>query len=105
MAWATTDDVREQWADAQLIDDPLLQKLIDAAHPVCETYAPSLGAGAPVPPNYVQAEILQVRSVYSAGQRDGDVLGFGDGFAVRVRPLGEDVKLLLRPRRGKPVVR
>lgn len=104
MTWATLDDVRKDWADAPL-DDELLQRKLDAAHEQLLAYAPTLADGAPVPQRYVEAEVLQVRALWQAQERDGDVIGYGDGFAVRVRPLNQDVKSLLRPRRGKPIVR
>lgn len=104
MPWATIDQVRDRWADAPL-DDDMLTSMLDAAHEQCTAYAPVLAAGAPIPARYLEAEVLQVRALGQSQDRDGDVLGFGDGFAVRVRPLGEDVKSLLRPRRAVPRVR
>lgn len=102
--WATLEDVREDWSDAPL-DDDRLQRKLDTAHEQCLAYAPVLAADAPVPAGYVEAEIVQTRENWNAGQREGDVIGYGDGFAIRVRPLGQDVKSMLRPRRGRPVVR
>lgn len=101
MAYATIDQVRDRWPDAPL-DDVLLTSMLDAAHDQIVAYAPALDAGATVPAGYVEAEVLQVRAIGAAQLRTDDVLGFGDGFAVRVRPLGEDVKALLRPRRAVP---
>lgn len=103
-SWATLGQVHARWADAPM-DAELLGQMLDAAHEQVSTYAPVLPEGAPVPQRYIEAEVLQVRALGQSQDRDGDVLGFGDGFAVRVRPLGEDVKALLRPRRGKPYVR
>lgn len=102
--WAAVDDVRARWEDAPL-DDEVLESMLEAAHEQCVAYAPALAADAPVPRRYVEAEVIQVRALYQAQERDGDVIGYGDGYAVRVRPLGQDVKSLLRPRRGVPVVR
>lgn len=105
MTWATIDQVRERWADAPM-DDELLEAMLEAAHEQCVIYAPTLAEDDPVPFRYIEGECLQVRALGQAQERDGDVLGFGaEGFAVRVRPLGQDVKQLLRPKRGKPVVR
>jgi hypothetical protein len=102
--WATVVDVRARWADAPLADD-VLASMLAAAHVQCLAYAPTLAVGAPVPANYLEAEVIQVRALYQAQERDGDVIGYGgDGYAVRVRPLGQDVKSLLRPRRGVPVI-
>lgn len=104
MAWATLDQVRDRWADAPL-NDELVTEMLEAAHEQVAAYAPTLAEGTPIPQRYIEAEILQLRALGQSQQREGDVLGFGDGFAVRVRPLGEDVKALLRPRRGKPRLR
>lgn len=105
MTWAEVTDVRDRWADAPL-DDDLLGSLLDAAHEQLVAYAPVLPEDAAVPARYLEAEVLQVRALWQAQERDGDVLGFGEaGYAVRVRPLGQDVRSLLRPRRGRLVVR
>lgn len=104
MTWATVDDVRARWADAPL-DDDLVQSMLDAAHEQCVAFAPALAEDADVPARYLEAEVIQVRNLYNAQERDGDVIGYGDGYAVRVRPLGQDVKSLLRPQRGVPVIR
>lgn len=103
MAWITLDEVRDRWADAPL-NDELLEQMLGAVHEQLVAYAPDLAEGEPVPDRYREAEALQLRALGSAQQRDNDIVGFGDGFAVRVRPLGEEVKALLRPRRGKPVL-
>lgn len=104
VTWADVEDVRARWEDAPL-DDDVLESMLDAAHEQCAAYAPALAADATVPRRYVEAEVLQVKALYQAQERDGDVIGYGDGYAVRVRPLGQDVKSLLRPRRGVPVIR
>jgi hypothetical protein len=103
VTWATLDDVRARWADAPL-DDDLLGDMILAAHEQVVEYAPTLDDLAPIPQRYIEAEALQTRALGQAQDRDGDVIGFGDGFAVRVRPLGAEVRSLLRPKRGKPTI-
>lgn len=104
MVWADLDDVRNGWEDAPL-DDVLLQSMLDAAQEQCETYAPVLSDPLAVPERYKRAVVLQTRAQWVASERDGDVIGYGDGFAVRVRPLGQDVKSLLRPPNPRPVPR
>lgn len=105
MTWNTLPQVRAGWDDAPL-DDDLLGRLLQAAHEQVEAYAPELPAGAQVPARYAEAEALQVRALWQAHEREGDVIGFGEsGYAVRVRPLGSEVRGLLRPRRGVPVIR
>jgi hypothetical protein len=102
--WATLEDVRARWADAPL-DDNLLGDMILAAHEQLLAYAPTpLPEDDAIPQRYVEAEALQTRALGQAQDRDGDVIGFGDGFAVRVRPLGAEVRSLIRPRAGRPVI-
>lgn len=99
MAWVTLDEVRAQFPDAPL-DDDVLTMMVNTAHEQVSTYAPPLPVidpPAPAPDNYRQAEIHQVIALWQNGQRDGDVIGFGDGFAVRARPLSAGIKAMLRP--------
>lgn len=106
-AWASAEEARAIWPDAPTggpDEDALLERLLDTAQEVCEAYAPDLATGAPVPARYREAVIQQARAVWSNMERDGDVIGFGDDYAVRVRPLEPSVKLLLRPQTGKPVI-
>lgn len=102
--WATREDVRARWADAPT-DDDVLQSMLDAALDQVAAYAPTLVDPEVVPTRYLEAAVLQTRALWYAQERDGDVLGYGDGYAVRVRPLGQDVKSLLRPARAVPVIR
>lgn len=105
MAWVTLEQIRDRWADAPDMDDVLLNEYVQAAQEACEAYAPTLPAGATVPAGWREAVVLQTRAIAQAYVRDGDVVGFGEsGFAVRVRPLGAEVKALLRPRRAVPVI-
>jgi hypothetical protein len=105
--WATPEDARAIWPDAPTgtpAEDDLLDRLLAAAQEVCEAYAPALADVDPVPARYTEAVCQQARAIWSNFERDGDVIGFGDDFAVRVRPLEPSVKLLLRPQTGRPVL-
>lgn len=55
-----------------------------------------------VPARYKQAVVQQARETWTNGNRDGDVLGFDGDYAIRVRPLADSVKQLLRPQRAVP---
>lgn len=106
MSLATLVDARLLWPDADTLSDELLQQLLDVATERCEAYLPeTLLDPYPVviPLPWSTACILDARDVWTASRRDGDVIGF-DTYAVRVRPLSDTVKGLLRPRRGRPLV-
>lgn len=101
MSYITRDELREEWEEAMNATDRVLDRLIAAAHVQIVEYARPLPAGAEPPANYVQAELMQVRAIGQAVTRDGtELLGLADGFAIRARPLGADVKALLRPKSG-----
>lgn len=97
--WATLENARMIWSDAPS-SDALLNHLLNVSQELCEAYAPALGAGDPVPARYMQAVVQQARETWQNSERDGDVIGFDGDYAIRVRPLAETVKQLLRPRTG-----
>lgn len=106
---ATTAQAKAQWADATNLPDATLQELLDAAWQQCLDYLPdTVVAGfattaASTYPTYRLANIYAARDLWTAFRRDGDVIGF-DTYAVRVRPLSDQVRALLRPPTGLPVV-
>lgn len=105
--WATPAQARALWPDAPTggsEEDALLSSLLEAAQEVCEAYAPGVDDDFfRHSDRHTQAVVQQARAIWANFERDGDVLGFGDDYAVRVRPLEPSVKLLLRPKSGKPV--
>jgi hypothetical protein len=57
-----------------------------------------------VPNNYKQAQLMQVRAVYmSFISNQNDSVGV-DGYQVRTFPLDWNIKALLRPKSGRPVM-
>jgi len=67
----------------------------------CEAFAPALAEDAPVPENYVAAQVLQARALLRAGiVGDGDHNGI-PGEGVVVFPMDWTVKNLLRPARAR----
>lgn len=103
-AAATLDDARALWPDAGPIPDATLQQLLEAAWETCEAFLPADALDAVTPPRrYVHANVLHARDLWTSYRREGDVVGF-DTYAVRVRPLSDSVRALLRPQRGRPQV-
>lgn len=103
--WSTLARARDQWIDARAIDDAMLFDLLMLAqHQVLE-YAPALAEGAAVPLNYKMAQISQAKNVYNGSLVDSSSGDIGEGtFAIRPFPLDWQIKQILRPRRGTPVV-
>ena len=103
MAWLTLEQARAELGGDAPLNDEALTRLLEAAQTQVETYAPALNPGTEPPANYKQALALQLRELNRARGREGDVLGFADGYTVRVRPLDATVKALLRPPRPSKV--
>ena len=101
--WLKLDETRSLWADAPMNDVYLFQ-LLDSAKTQCSTYAPTLGLTDIVPLNYKQAQLMQVRAGYmSFISNQNDSVGV-DGYQVRTFPLDWNIKALLRPKVGRPVL-
>ena len=108
MAAAQLPDARAQWPDAVSIPDGVLTNLLESAWTACEAFLPTAVVSDPgyAPhdvPGYVQANVLHARDLFTAYRREGDVIGF-DSYAVRVRPLSDTVRALLRPATGRALV-
>lgn len=95
--WHTVDSARTVWSDAT-DDDARLHQLLTLARQQVLAFAPSLLLGAPIPPNYREAQLMQSRNIWNAGKVDPATGGFGeDSFVIRPFPLDWHVKQLLRP--------
>ena len=94
--WLAEADVTpDMWADAPPAG--LLELYLGAAQERCEAYAPA-PIPDPIPRGHILAQLADARDLWTAAQRSGsaDLIG-GDGYAVRVRPLSDYVRSLLRP--------
>lgn len=99
-------DAHALWPDSDTIPEATLAALLNAAWEGCAAYLPAEQLDpfpALVPYRWTQANVLHARDTWTAYRHDGGVIGF-DAYAVRVRPLSDTVKALLRPPRGKPLV-
>lgn len=106
IGWIDTDvdveQLAELWPDGSQLSEATYAQVLTAAYEGCAAYAPTLGEGDTVPEGWRTAQIMQASELWSATRRDGDVIGFSDTVALRVRPLGATVKSLLRPRSAVP---
>lgn len=108
IGWVDTDDdadkalLSELWADSEQLSETSLARLLGAAYDQCREYAPTLPDGDPIPEGWPLAQIYQADELWAASRREGDVIGFSDTTVIRVRPLGNTVKALLRPRPAVP---
>lgn len=120
--WLTPEETIEgpYWPQCDLELDELAM-LLTSARIQCEEYAPDVAYAAgvrgatvvlvddvvtvtAVPESWRQAQALQARALWRSGAAgSGDQIG-GDGLSVTVWPLDWNVKRLLRPQRGLPVL-
>lgn len=97
--WLSLEQARAQWADAPL-DDVFLYQILESAKVQCVEYAPAIAAGAVIPANYLQAQVMQARALYqSVIANQNDNIGV-EGFTVRVFPLDFTIRALLRPKKA-----
>lgn len=91
------------WAEAADLGATLVSTLLTIAQGQVTAYAPALAAGAEVPPAYRYAQVLQARDNWQASRRVGDSVAVGDtAYAIRVRPLSDAVRSMLRPPEAVP---
>lgn len=107
--WMTIADLKREWSDASNFTDVGLFRLLWAAKLQCVTYAPKLtvpedDAFAPVPLNYVQAQLMQARNTANAFKTDPQQAADGQMFVIRPYPLDGFIKALLRPKSALPAV-
>lgn len=110
--WLTMDEIRLLWADAPA-DDFALELILEASRLTCIEHSLMDDGGTlrhwqaddPVPADYLTAQRLQCVAIWRTTQTSvsEDTIGF-DQTAVRVWPMSNDIRQLLRrPRR--PVIR
>lgn len=111
--WYNAEDARDEWADAPM-DTAQLTQLLDVAQAAVLAFAPDRFSGdpeadppvAPVAPTVGmrQAQLLQARNVWnSAAAGSGGDLD-GGGYGLTTFPLDWQVRQLIRPKQGKPVI-
>lgn len=104
--WYTRSDAANDWAElpaGQRGDD-----LLAAARIQCEAFAPDLPAGTrSIPETWRMAHLMQAKAIWQA-QQTGNANPSGDfessGQTVRVYPMDWNVKSLLRPALGAPLI-
>lgn len=108
--WHTLDSARGEWADAEHLSDAVLYQLLADVREQVLAFAPALfdaeGAPLPVPARYRRGQLVQARNTLNAqGVDPANGEDGNDTFAIRPFPLDWQVKQILRPKHGIPVVR
>lgn len=96
--WHTVDSIRDEWPDAQHIDDAVLWRLLEQAKLEVSRFAPDLGDTDPVPSNYRDGQGMQARNRWNARRVAPDGTMGQDDFVIRPFPLDWQIQQTLRPR-------
>ena len=105
--WHTTDSARYEWADAPS-DDGELDNLLDVAKSAVVAYAPALVVTEPptddVPTSYRVAQLMQARNVWNSSNASTSGQNDGSEYGLASFPLDWQIRQILRPKRGVPVI-
>lgn len=102
--WLTVNDIdelRTYWPGADDVDPPELALLLASSQAQCAAFAPEVGVDE-VPDNYRHAQVLQALALHRSTLAGVNSNIGMDGQAVAVFPMDWTVKLLLRPKLGRP---
>lgn len=109
-AWHDLVTAREQWLEADELDDIVLETLLEVSKQQVIAYAPpelpepEEDEEQIIPVNYSYAQLQQAKNLYNAARvTPGGEYG-EDTFVIRPHPLDWIVKQILRPRRAVPNV-
>ncbi|MGN7705049.1 hypothetical protein [Cellulosimicrobium sp. 22601] len=109
VGWWLPSEAATAWPDQGGPEDEAdLIRLLQVAYELCLEYQePPVdedGDPLPVPERFREAQLLQARAQWTFERTGGgDMIG-PDGTQVRVYPMGWQVKNLLRPDDGVPVI-
>lgn len=99
--WHTYQTLLAEWPEGGSVGQDVLEELLDVAKLQVLAFAPALTDDV-VPDNYRYAQRLQTMALWNASRTaPGEPV---DGYQVRVFPMDWQVKNVLRPARGMPVI-
>lgn len=102
--WYDVPDARAEWPDAP-DDDGTLEQLLEVAQSAVLAYAPALAADAVgVPVTYRHAQLMQARNIWNSSRVSPSSDFAGGDFTMTTYPLDWQIRQILRPKRGVPVI-
>lgn len=120
--WHDETSARDQWPDAPVDEDDgdtQLIELLEVAKSAVLAYAPALDPEALVlvdgiyveagdeyvPESYRVAQLMQARNIWNSSKASPDSGTFdGGSYGLSSFPLDWQVRQILRPKRGRPVI-
>lgn len=104
--WYTAEEAEADWSDASQMTAEQLSNLLDAAKDAVVAYAPVVETPlTTIPAGYREAQLLQARNVWNSQKASPATGDFDNGqYGLGAYPLDWQVKQLIRPKRGMPVI-
>lgn len=109
--WYTIEEAREDWIDApeeSAEGDVLLQSYLDAAQEAILAYAPARYSDTESPADPTEgmrrAHLLQAQNVWNAASANPAGTLDNGAYGLTTHPLDWQVRQLIRPKQGKPVI-
>jgi len=122
--WHTVESARDQWVDAPTDDgedeDATLSELLVVAKEAVLAYAPALDTSddliidedgyivnqdaEAIPESYRIAQLMQARNVWNSSKASPSGNLDNGEYGLSTFPLDWQVRQLLRPKRGRPVI-
>jgi hypothetical protein len=109
--WYTVEEAQTDWLDAPHGDedeDALLQSYLDAAQEAILAFAPARYSATPTPTDPTEgmrrAHLMQAQNLWNATAASPSGNFDNGSFGLSTFPLDWQVKQLVRPHRGLPVI-
>lgn len=105
--WHTVESARDQWVDAPTDDgadeDATLLELLEVAKGAVLAYAPAV-EDLEVPTNYRVAQLMQMRNIWNSSKASPAGEFDNGSYGLSSFPLDWQIRQILRPKQGKPVI-
>ena len=104
--WYTLEEAQADWADAAQMTDAQLASLLGASKDAVIAYAPAVDEPlTDIPAGYREAQLMQARNVWNSQKASPSAGEFDNGsYGLSSFPLDWQVRQLIRPKRGMPVI-
>ena len=106
--WHTAGSARLEWPDAPEDEDggdAILDSLLEVSKEAVLAYAPAVDEPlVDIPAGYREAQLMQARNVWNSGKASPTGDFDGGQYSLTTFPLDWQVRQLIRPKVGKPVI-
>lgn len=106
--WHTVESARDEWVDAPYDaddGDTLLLSLLSSAKDAVLAFAPAVDTPlVEIPEGYRLAQLMQAKNIWNSSKASPSGDFDGGQYSLTTFPLDWQVRQLIRPKRGLPVI-